>query len=127
MINFFNKIRVTSVSIINLLHGITFCFIFFFRTKERKRTLDTIEIGTECLESYFSCQEFSWILDFFPKSVAIILGDWKILRTLPRIIAKILTRILKNPRNLLAGKPKFQALGIYSTLLNIFLAKVILA
>ena len=40
-----------------------------------------------------------------------ILKNLAILRTLPRIITKILVRNVKNPRNFLARKPRRQALG----------------
>ena len=60
----------------------------------------------------FFCQEvqkFSWI------SFHDLEKSCKILRTLPRIIAKILARNVKNPRNLLARKPRRQAPGEHSS------------
>ena len=57
---------------------------------------------------WFPCQKFqkfSWItFHDLEKSC-------KNLRILPRIIAKILARNVKNPRNFLARKPRCQALG----------------
>ena len=48
-------------------------------------------------------------LDSFPHDLE---ESCKILRNLPRIIAKILARNVKNPRNFLERKPSRQALGI---------------
>ena len=74
--------------------------------------------------SWFSCQEvqkFSWISFHDPEK------SCKILRTLPRIIAKILARNFKNLRNFLARKPRSQALGIQTfRLVQIVVSPVII-
>ena len=64
------------------------------------------DLGYSC----FCCQElqeFSWI------SFHALEKSCKILRTLPKLIAKILARNVKNRRNFLARKPRRQALGEY--------------
>ena len=77
----------------------------------------SIDLVLHCCKNFLFLWPKSWIfLVFLPKTPRIFLDFFpqfcKILRTLPRIISKILARNFKNARIFMAISPRRQALGI---------------
>ena len=94
-----------------------------------------ISIGLVLFDARLSCFSFQDIvLGFCCQELQAFSGisfhdlekSCKVLRTLPEMIAKILARIVKKPRNFLARKPRHQTLGCLTHALHIILEYILL-